>query len=552
VKSIAADFTQECRPEGPRSSDTFRRAMTVRKWAPLFVLSLALAIIIIDTTLLNVSLSTLIRELKTTLQSLQWVISVYSLTLAALTVTGGRMGDLFGRKRMFMLGAVIFAVGSFIASISNSIPVLLLGESIIEGIGAALMMPATASLLVAKYRGHDRAIAFGIWGGIAAAASAVGPIVGGFLTTHYSWRWGFRINVFVVALLLLGSIIIDDLEERHGKSIDWIGVLLSAAGLFLIVFGIIESSTYGWLHSRKPFPQLDLGGLSITPLAIGAGFAVLALFAWWELRVERNGRTPIVSMQLFRNRQFVSGALIIGVLMLGMNGIVFSLPVFLQSVKNLDAFHTGLALLPMSIMLLIVSPAAATLTKRISPKHLVQMGLALDVVALFVLRASLSPGMDVKWLIPGLVLYGTGQGMVMSQINNLMLSAVPVREAGEASGVGNTFRQVGSALGAAIIGAVLLSTIVGDIEGGVASSGRIPQGDKPAVESMLRDHASELAFGGTDLFSHLPDATRSALSELRRDATTTGNRAALLYGAAFAFLGLLISTRLPVKAVRSE
>src|SRR5207253_6704969 len=249
---------------------------------------------------------------------------------------------------------------------------------------------------------------------------------------------------------------------------------------------------------------VDLGGLSIVPFAIGGGVLVLALFAWWELRVERQGRTPIVSMRLFRNRQSVSGALIIGVLMLGMNGIVFSLPVFLQSVKNLDAFHTGLALLPMSIMLLIVSPAAATLTKRISPKHLVQAGLALDVVALFVLRASLSPDMDVRMLIPGLVLYGTGQGMVMSQINNLMLSAVPVREAGEASGVGNTFRQVGSALGAAIIGAVLLSTILLDIEGAVASSNTIPAAEKPALDAALREQSSALAFGGAEIFANVP------------------------------------------------
>src|SRR5262249_5722243 len=161
--------------------------------------------------------------LHTTLQSLQWVIASYSLILAALTVTGGRMGDLFGRKRMFMGGALIFAIGSFIASISNSVPELLIGESVIEGIGAALVMPATASLLVAKYRGHDRAIAFGFWGASAAAASAIGPILGGFLTSHYSWRWGFRINLFVVALLLIGSTIIDDAQERSGKSIDWVG-----------------------------------------------------------------------------------------------------------------------------------------------------------------------------------------------------------------------------------------------------------------------------------------------------------------------------------------
>jgi len=187
------------------------------KWGALMVLSLALAIIIIDSTLLNVSLSTLIRDLNTTLQKLQWVISAYSLMLAALTVTGGRMGDLFGRKRMFMTGAVIFVVGAFIASISHSFGVLLLGDSIVEGIGAALMMPSTAALLVAKYRGHDRAMAFGIWGGVAAAASAIGPILGGFLTTHYSWRWGFRINIAVVAVLLAGSRLVDDVQEEREK-----------------------------------------------------------------------------------------------------------------------------------------------------------------------------------------------------------------------------------------------------------------------------------------------------------------------------------------------
>src|SRR5712692_8609978 len=337
----------------PMSARTAPRTeSSVRKWGTLMVLSLALAIIIIDSTLLNVSLSTLIRELNTNLQSLQWVISAYSLMLAALTVTGGRMGDLFGRKKMFMGGAVIFAVGSFIASISRSVPVLLLGESIIEGIGAALMMPATASLLISKYRGHDRAIAFGIWGGVAAAASAIGPILGGFLTTHYSWRWGFRINLFVVALLLLGSVIVEDTQKPEGKKIDWVGVLLSAAGLFFVVFGIIESESYGWIRPRKPFPIWQAGSISIAPLALLLGVIILVFFGMWERRLEGLGGTPIVSMRLFQNQQFVAGASVVGVLMLAQNGVIFSLPVFLQSVKQLDALHTGLTLLPMSLALL--------------------------------------------------------------------------------------------------------------------------------------------------------------------------------------------------------
>jgi EmrB/QacA subfamily drug resistance transporter len=524
----------------------------LRKWGALLVLSLALAIIIIDTTLLNVSLETLIRELHTTLQSLQWVISAYSLTLAALTVTGGRLGDIFGRKKMFMLGALLFAVGSFIASISGSVPVLILGESIIEGIGAALMMPATASLLVAKYRGHDRALAFGIWGGVAAAASAVGPILGGFLTTHYSWRWGFRINVGVVALLLLGAFVIDDVPAAGRKTIDYVGILLSALGLFTIVFGIIEASSYGWIHAIKPFAaagwELTLGGLSIVPFAILLGLAILAGFVLWELRVERGGGMPLVSTKIFRNRGFVAGASVVGVMMLGQNGVIFSLPVFLQSVRNLDAFHTGLTLLPMSIMLFIVSPAAAAMTRKVPHKRLVQTGLGVNIVALLALRWALGVDTSLLALIPGLALYGIGMGLVMSQINNLTLSSVPVQEAGEASGVTNTFRQIGSSLGAAIIGSVLLTSIVVDLQATVRSSPQIPAAAKAGVDRLLRQQSSSLAFGAGGMFDRLPPATRDAMTAARRVATTEGNRKALLYGAVFILLGLLVSTRLPLYA----
>jgi len=522
------------------------------KWAPLPVLSLALAIIIIDTTLLNVSLSTLIRELHTNLQSLQWVISAYSLTLAALTVTGGRMGDLFGKRRMFRFGAFLFAVGSFMASISNSVPQLLIGESLIEGIGAALMMPATASLLVSRYRGHDRAIAFGVWGGAAAVASAIGPLLGGFLTTHYSWRWGFRINVFVVAILLAGSVIIDEPHEKQAKKVDWTGVLLSALGLFLIVFGIIESTTYGWLTARRPIPFIDLGGYSFVPLCIAFGLAILVLFAWWEKTCEQRGGTPIVSMKLFANQHFLAGATITGLLMLSQNGVIFSIPVFLQSVNELDAFHTGLALLPMSILLLIVSPGTGFLTKHFAHKRIIQTGLAISVVALLVLRWSLHAGMSIYALAPGLALYGLGMGMVLSQVNNLTLSSVPVRDAGEASGVMNTFRQVGAALGAAVIGAILLSTIVTNMQSAIDTSPTIPAANKPQLDASLRMQAPALAFGGAEVFAEVPQEMREELTKMRRMATTSGDRTALLCGAGFALLGLLMSVRLPMRPADHE
>jgi EmrB/QacA subfamily drug resistance transporter len=351
------------------------------KWGVVFVLSLALAIILIDATLLNVSLAKIIQDLNTDIQSLQWVITAYSLTIAALTITGGRLGDLFGRKKMFIIGAVLFAIGSLIASLSQNVGTMIAGESIIEGVGAALMMPATASLLVSKYRGRDRGIAFGIWGGVAAASTAIGPLLGGYLTSYYSWRWGFRINVFVAAILILGSFLITEARdtEEH-PNLDWIGVILSSTGLFSLVFGIIESSTYGWWKAKETFSlfghTLSLWGYSVTPFAISLGLIILAAFALWENRDEKHGITPLVSLHLFRNKQFVAGMMTTGIMSLGQAGLIFSIPVFMQAVRGEDAFHTGLALLPMSIMALFVAPLAGFLShKNISPKRLVQLGL---------------------------------------------------------------------------------------------------------------------------------------------------------------------------------
>jgi Na+/melibiose symporter-like transporter len=294
--------------------------------------------------------------------------------------------------------------------------------------------------------------------------------------------------------------------------------------------------------------ELALGGLSFVPFAILLGLLILAVFAWWELSVERRGGTPIVSMGIFRNRTFVAGASVTGTMMLAQNGIIFSLPVFLQSVRNLDAFHTGLTLLPMPVLLFVVSPSAAMLSKKVPAKRLVQAGLIVNVVALLVLHWTLGVDTPLVYLIPGLALYGIGLGLVLSQINNLTLSSVAVEEAGEASGITNTFRQIGSALGAAILGAVLLTSIVGNLEEAVTANPRIPASAKPQIEGTLRRQASNLAFGGAELFERLPPASRQEMSEARRAATVEGNRKALLYGAGFVLLGLLISTRLPLRA----
>lgn len=539
--------------ENQVSENISEKSSNLRKWGSLVVLSLALAIIIIDTTILNVALGTIIRDFKTTIQSIQWVITAYSLTLAALTITGGRLGDLLGRKRMFMAGAVIFAIGSFIASISTNVPTMVAGEAIIEGIGAALMMPATASLLISTFRGRERAIAFGVWGGIAGASSAVGPILGGWLTSNFSWRWGFRVNILVVLVLLIGSVLIKESRDTEEKpKLDFVGVILSAIGLLSLVFGFIEASQYGWWKAKETFMAFghafQFGDLSIVPVSIFAGIIILILFFWWEQRVQNKGNTPLVSLKLFKNRQFSSSSLTTAVMSLGLSGLVFSLPVFLQAVRQLDAFHTGLTLLPLSLTVLVISPIAGFLGHKFPPKYIIMAGMLINSISYLILRHGLSTT-STEWSIaPGLIIFGLGMALVMSQINNLALSAVSVQEAGEASGVLNTLRQVGSTLGSAIIGSILLTTLSTNLVSGVEKSTVIPEQAKTQIADSIGSQTSNVEFqGGAQLPASVPQSVKDEIVSIGHKATVDANKRALSYGAFFAFIGFITSFFLPKK-----
>jgi EmrB/QacA subfamily drug resistance transporter len=534
-----------------KNCDVPKKESFFRKWGVVFVLSLALAIIIIDTTLLNVSLATLVKDLNTDIQSLQWVITAYSLTLAALTITGGRLGDLFGRKKMFILGAILFACGSFLASISNNVATLIIGESIIEGVGAALMMPATASLLVSKYKGRDRGIAFGIWGGVAAASSALGPLLGGWLTTNYSWRWGFRINIVVAAVLIFGSVLITECRDNIEKpDLDFMGVFLSATGLFWLVYGIIESSKFGWWKAKEVYTFLGqsyhLWGYSVTPFAIGLGVILLTLFMLWEIRIEKKGRTPLVSFHLFQNRQFVSGMTTTGIMALGQAGLIFSIPVFMQAVKGATAFQTGLALLPLSITALFVAPISGAVSHKISPKYLVQAGLVANVLGYIVLRNALVVTATAWDLAPGLAILGIGMGLTMASISNLTLSAVSTDQSGEASGVNNTFRQIGGTLGTALIGAVLLTAIATNLSTGIKESKVLPASLKGFIDQKVSSQTSNVEFGGgAKLPAHVPAFVGKEIKAISDQAITDANRLAITYSAIFAGLGLVASIWLP-------
>lgn len=532
-----------------------------KKWGGLFVLSLALAIIIIDTTLLNVSLGSIIKDLNTDLQGVQWVITLYALILASFTITGGRLGDLYGRRKMFVVGAIIFAAGSLLASVSHSLRIMIAGEAIIEGFGAALMMPATASLVLANFQGRDRAIAFGVWGGVAGAASAVGPILGGWLTTNYSWRWGFRINVVVALLVLIGTFLFlrESRDTKEKKQLDIVGVVLSSLGLLGIVFGIIESSTYGWWKAKEIF---SIAGnsysmpfdLSVTPVAIIAGIVLLMLFVWFEHRREASGRTPLVSMGIFRNWQFSSGLLTLMVMSLSLTGLIFALPVYFQAVHGKDALHTGLALLPLSVSLFLASPFAVFLTKFISPKRIIQLGLGLTVIGVWLIGRSITVGDTSQLFNVGLILFGVSMGFVQSQINNITLSAVSVQQAGEASGISGTARQLGSSFGSAVIGAVVLATLTASIVSGINNSKVIPDALKGKTNQAVSAQTSAVEFGATPQLGPLvPQSIKTEIKNIANQAAVDGVKRGLDFALVFAILSFFVAIGLPnVKNLQKE
>lgn len=528
----------------------------LKKWLPLVVLALALFIVVLDTTILNVSIKAIIDDLHSNLKAIQWVITGYSLMLAAFTITGGRLGDIFGRKKMFMLGAVIFGIGSLLASQAHSASWLLMSVSLVEGAGASLMLPATASLLVSTYRGKDRALAFGVYGAIAGAAATVGPILGGWLTTNYSWRWNYLINPGIAILILIGSVIVREAHERNPHRPDLLSILYSALGLGGVVYGIIESSTYGWIKAKQPYEIFgqahNLNGTSISILAIAFGILFICLFLLRQIKLEERGTTPLVSMSLLKNGQFMSGTVVLLVAVLGQFGLIFTFPIFLQGLLGKDAFHSGIATLPLSLAILVASPLAGVLAGKfnIAQRYLIQVGLVLAFVGSVLLRMEVFATATAVTFIPGLVCFGLGFGLLISQLANLTLSAVSVQMAGEASGVNNTFRQIGTSLGQALIGALLISSLATQLTHDVDASKVLPSAAKPQITTGVAASAESLGTRKPVAARLKNPAELQEIGRIRNDAIVKGVKTGFEATSAAIAAAFLLSFLLPKRAAQ--
>ncbi|MEZ5074141.1 MAG: MFS transporter [Solirubrobacterales bacterium] len=517
------------------------------KWSALIVLAAAQFLMVLDQAVMNVAISQLVDDFDTTVTTIQIVIALYALVMAALMMTGGKIGDLIGRRRAFTIGMVIYGCGSALTAASWSVPTLMLGWSILEGIGAALVLPALVALTAVTYRGESRAVAYGVLGGVAGAGIAVGPILGGWATTELSWRIVFAGEVAIAIAILLTARLIAEPEREAGRPrLDWVGSTLSAAGLALMVLGVLQASNWGWL--RPLDSPVEPFGFSLTPFVVAAGALVLGCFRAWERRRERRHEEPLVHFALLGKRTLRGGLAMLLAQNLILMGIFFTVPLFLQVVQGLDALETGVRMLPASVGLFVSALAGSALAKRYSAKTLVRVGLGVVFVATLLLLDTVDPTLDSGAFLTAMGVLGAGMGLIVSQLGNVVQSAVGDADRSEAGGLQNTATQLGSSLGTALLGAVVITGLIAAFSTNVSSDPRIAADVKEQVEVSLSSGGTFVASDQVRVGAEqagLDDATADSLVQHYEDAQINALKTAFLFAALLVLASLFATRNLP-------
>jgi EmrB/QacA subfamily drug resistance transporter len=521
----------------------------MKRWSVLAVLAGAQFLMVLDQAVMNVSISQLVADFDTTVTAIQAVIALYALVMAGLMLTGGKLGDMIGRRRAFAIGLCIYATGSALTAASWSVGTLTLGWSVLEGIGAALVLPAMVALVAGNFRGQDRALAYGVLGGVAGAGIAVGPILGGWATTELSWRVVFAGEVVVAIAILLGiRLITEPPRPERTPSLDWVGSVLSAAGLGTLVLGVLEASNWGWLQPRSS--PLEPFGFSLTPFVIAAGALLLVAFAAWERRREERGEDPLVHLRLLRLPRLRGGVAMLLAQNLTLMGIFFTVPLFLQIVQGLDALETGLRMLPASAGLFVSALLGSVLAKRFPARTLVRVGLAVVFLSTLLLLDTVKPELDNAPFLIAMGVLGVGMGLIVSQLGNVVQSAVGDEDRSEAGGLQNTAQQLGSSLGTALLGAIVISGLIFAFTNNVASNPQV----SADVQSQVEVHVSA---GGSFVPSEQVEAaakqagldqpTVTALVSDYEDAQIAALKTAFLCAALLVLASFFATRQLPTK-----
>jgi MFS family permease len=508
---------------------------------------------VLDTTVMNVSISEVVDDLDTTVSSVQLAITAYALVMAAFMLTGAKLGDMYGRQRIFSIGLGVYGVGSLVTALSPNLGVLLVGWSFTEGIGATMVIPAIAALTAANYTGRERALAFAMLGGIAGAGVAAGPLIGGFVTSALTWRVVFAAETVVVgAILLFGVRHIRDTPPVSRESLDKTGAALSALGLGLVVFGILKSSQWGLITPTGALTisgtRITPFGLSVVPFIVAAGVCVLLGFRRWEQREVRLGRSPLLRPDLLSILQLRSGLSMFVSSYLLMAGTFFILPLYLQLVLGKDAFDTGVAIMPISIAMIIAAVAGGRLADRISPRRIVRVGLAILFVSLIGLLASISPDLTSPLFSISLGGFGAGIGLVVSQLGNVVMSSVDESRSNEVGGLQGAAQSLGSSLGTAMIGAILLAGLTTDFHDRIRADETVPAHVQQQIVSGTEQGVpmvSKPTVEATVKKAGLPPNQAESVVDTYGDAQIDALKRALLGASVFALVALWLAGDLP-------
>lgn len=517
----------------------------------MIIIALGIALFIMDSTIVNVSLPAIIRDLEVDSVDAEWVQAIYALVFAAVLIVVGRLGDRFGRRRVFVAGATVFGLASVLAATSGSGTVLIAARAL-QGLGGAMMSPSSLSIVNATYRGARRTTAFAIYGSVIGGMAAVGPLLGGYLTEHFSWRWSFGINVPIALAIVIGALTLvpESRDERARGGIDVAGAVLSALGIGSLVFGLIEGRSYGWWTAVVDGDLLGVswraGGLSPIPVALGVAVVSLVGLWWVEARRTRAGQVVLIDVRLFRIRSFGFGSLAALILSLGEFGILFALPLFLQGALGYTALGAGAVLAALAAGSFVSGPTTPMLARRFGPRWVARLGMALEVVGILGLGLSVSANGSAWPLVPWLLVYGAGVGYASAQLTGVILADVPVQQSGQASGTQSTARQIGSALGTAVLGTILFV--------GLSSSTEARLADVPGVDAATAAQLSEAvqASAGTVIPSLAQGPGGQAVADAAAAGFADALRTTALLGSGFVALGLLATLALPRQARRPE
>lgn len=521
--------------------------------AVLLTLASGQFLMTLDSSVMNVSIAQVAEDVGTTITGVQTAITFYTLVMATMMITGGKIGTMIGHRRAFAIGCVIYGAGSLTTALAPSLAVLILGWSVLEGIGAALIMPAIVALVAANFGAAERPRAYGLVASAGAIAVAAGPLIGGAVTTYWTWRLVFAGEVVVVIGILAMTRRIQDPAPSRRASIDLVGVVLSALGLGLSVYGVLKSGEWGWVTAKPGAPELL--GISPTVWLLIAGLVVLRLFVWWEVRTADRGREPLVDLAMLRNARLVGGLTMFFFQFLLQAGLFFTIPLFLSVALGLSALDTGVRLLPLSVTLLIAAIGVPRVWPQASPRTVVTWGLASLLAGILSLIGALEAGAGPEVVTVPLLLAGLGVGALSSQLGAVTVSAVPDERSGEVGGLQNTATNLGASLGTALAGSVLIGALSASFLAGIGSNDAIakPVAEEAQVElaggiPFVSDQDLESVLAGSELTA----AEQEAVLEENSSARLVGLRTSLTVLAVLAALAIFLTRLLPTRPVGAE